>query len=217
MLYGRVSGTDFPLRRLIAVPPLRYPLYAGLLVDEDRHEALEFSAAGMSLTRPMLEQAGLGHLRRGDECAVVLCVGGAGWEERYDVVLRLAALGDVVAGFAFVGLPPLARVVLERHEGGSASWDDASDEPIVGASAPFAFARLAEPPENSRRFILSISELVFALTQRRQASPVAEAPAVLNRRNRSHAAPTATPAGTTFVYGLAALALLCIVLMMVAG
>lgn len=208
------------------VPPLRYPLYAGLLVGDVRHDALEFSAAGMSLAVPMMEKAGLHHLRRGDECEAVLCIGGAGWQEEYDVVLRLAVRGPAIAGFAFVGLPPLARLVLERHEAnpGSAeeAWgDDAPDDLFAGGTAPFAFARLAEPAETSRRFILSISEAVFALTQRRnQPDPPPNAPAdpppapsVRPRRRPS----TTTAAGTALVYAVALLALLLIVVVMTFG
>ena len=206
------------------MPPLRYPLYAGILVGDVRHDALEFSAAGMSLTLPVLEDAGLDHLRRGDECAVVLCVGGAGWQEEYDVVLRLAARGTSIAGFAFVGLPPLARVVLERHEAGydgpdgSAWGDDAADDVFGGAAAPFAFARLAEPAQVSRRFILAISETVFALTQRRNRPPSAsEPPADMPPVRRQRPVSSTTPAGTALVYALALVAVLLIVAVMTFG
>ena len=212
---GRGSDENLP-RRLSPVSSLRHPLYAGLLVGDVRHDALEFSAAGMSLTLPVVESAGLGDLRRGDERAVVLCIGGADWEEEYNVVLRLAARSQTVVGFAFVGLPPLARAMLEQTEEEEAPWVDDVFEVSV---APFAFARLTEPAETSRRFILSISEVVFALTQRRQVtvpstaasvdpSPVPSPPRVPS---------TTTPAGTALVYALAALALLLIVVMMTLG
>ena len=209
------------------VSPLRYPLYAGLLVGDVRHDALEFSAAGMSLTLAVVERAGLQHLRRGDECEVVLCVGGAGWQEEYDVVLRLAVRGKELAGFAFVQLPPLARVVLERHEashsGAEDSWgDDASDAVFEGEAAPFAFARLAEPTESSRRFILSISELVFALTQQRKPPPSspdapAEKPPPIRPKRTSPPPADATVAGTALVYVVALLVVGLLVAMMLFG
>lgn len=208
------------------MPPLRYPLYAGLLVGDVRHDALEFSAAGMSLAVPVMEKAGLHHLRRGDECEVVFCIGGAGWQEEYDVVLRLAVRGPAIAGFAFVGLPPLARLVLERHEAnpgsaGEAWGDEAPDDLFAGGTAPFAFARLAEPTATSRRFILSISETVFALTQRRnQPDPpysASDRPKDASPVRRHRPVSTTTPAGTALVYALAVLAVLLVAAVMTFG
>lgn len=201
--------------------PLRTPLYAGLLVDDVRHDALEFSASGLSLSLSVVAEAGLQHLRRGEECPVTLCVGGAGWQEAYDVVLRLAACGPAHIGFAFVLLPPPARRVLERHEasrGEAEAWPDEDGPGGLFADvdpAPFAFARLAEPGTASRRFILSISEAVFALTRlRKQASPPAEstregAPPEPSRPEDAHA----LSASTVLVWATALLAVLFVILM----
>lgn len=210
---------------------LRYPLYAGLLLGGVRHDALEFSAAGLSLTLPVVEEAGLHHLRRGDEREVTLCVGGAGWQEEYDVVLRMASRGPAHVGFAFVLLPPPARRVLERYEAshrGTGAWsgEDAPNNVFADASgepAPFAFARLVEPNKASRRFILSISEAVFALTRlRAQHRPGGEThtqealPVRPNQRSRSEGGGDLS-ASTLLVYAAALLAVLFVCLLVMAG
>ncbi len=215
------------------VSPLRYPLDAGLLTEDARYDALEFSAAGLSLAIPAVEGMGLQHLRRGDECAVTLYVAGADWQEEYDVVLRLAARGPIHVGFAFVALPPPARRLLERYEAGhkgSETWigDDASDglfSSEFDGPAPFAFARLVEPRGAPRRFILPISAAVFTLTQaRKQSRPPSESPADFPspvRRVYEDPPPSArvesVPASTVLVCAVALLVLLALAALMLFG
>lgn len=146
--------------------------YASLLVGDTRYDALEFSAAGLSLSRSEVERTGLGALRRGDECEATLYLGGAAWEAHYAVALRLAGRGPGHVGFAFVTLPPPARRLLEqlpvdRTVEGPGDDTSSEDAPWDGWPAPFAFARLLEREASPRRLALSASAAVFALTQRR--------------------------------------------------
>lgn len=215
--------------RLLLLPTVSQPPlhYASLLVGDIRYDALEFSAAGLSLSRMEVERTGLRALRRGDECEATLSLGGAAWEERYDVVLRLAARGPGHVGFAFVTLPPPARRLLGRvPEGRGANGPDDEiatfeDPRFEGAPwgrrlAPFAFARLAEQDGASRRLALSASATVFALTQRRNRDnglrPEATAPrplpaGVLQLGTQEH---PVLPPSALFAYGAALLAVLAV-------
>lgn len=142
--------------------------YASLLIDGQRYDTIEFSAAGLSFARAVVEASELNVLQRGDECAATLCLGGEGWREVYSVVLRLAARGPAHLGFAFVALPPAARRLLEQPSvdpEGADPAGSADSSPWGGGPAPFSFARLIECAAPARRFILPESETVFAHTQ----------------------------------------------------
>lgn len=187
------------------------------------YEAIEFSAAGLSLARWAVRRGKLGTLTRGDECEATLCLGGLGWEETYDVVLRFAVRGPKHLGLAFVTLPPAARQRLSQTEEPSDEDETEDivpgDEPGPARHAPFAFARLMDKREPARRLILPASASVFTHTLARSrdngsafAAGALPPMNVLQRSAASSHAGHGRPAGTLFVYSVALFAIIVLIL-----
>lgn len=216
-LRGTVSATNpFAL-----VSPPESPRYARLLIGDVHYEAVEFSAAGLSLHRWAARKGKLGTFTRGDECDATLCIGGLGWEEMYDVVLRFAVRGPKHLGLAFVSLPPVARQVLMRTQDESEVEDSMPDDKFGYASrVPFAFGKLLDERAPQRRLILSTSASVFTHTlarSRENGVPPQRggAPPPVDMRRysaRASYAGRSRPAGTLFVYGVALFAVVVLLL-----
>lgn len=212
---GIVSAANYFLSVTASGPPQ----YARLFVGDARYDAVEFSAAGLSLARWAARRGALATLVRGDECAATLCLGGLGWEESYEVVVRFAVRGPSHLGLAFVALPPEARQRLSQEREEDDLDDDLGSAGLGHARrAPFAFARLAEPDTPGRRLILSASAAVLALTNSRSrdngaGSKPADASLTSDARPESSEQNEAQGrAGTVFVYGIALFALLVVLL-----
>jgi hypothetical protein len=200
-----------------------------------RYDAVEFSAAGLSLARWAARRGRLGTLQRGEECEATLCLGGLGWEESYEVTIRFAVRGPSHLGLAFVVLPSAARRRLsgkpDEADPDEADSDDFEDDNFEDAGrgharqAPFAFARLVDDEKETpgRRLILSASAAVLALTRSRSrdngtGSKSADDALASAARLESPAPDEAqSRGGTLFVYGIALFALLVVFLGAVFG
>lgn len=223
---GERSGTVSAANHLAAVPPSGPPHYARLFVGDVRYDAVEFSAAGLSLARWAARRGKLGTLERGEECAATLCLGGLGWEESYEVTVRFAVRGPSHLGLAFVALPPGARQRLSQ-EAEESDLDDVLGDAGLGHArqAPFAFARLADDEKETpgRRLILSASAAVLALTRSRSedngtgSKSVDDGLASAARLESPASDEVQSRAGTLFVYGIALFALLVVFLGVVFG
>lgn len=212
---GTVSAANYFLSVTASGPPQ----YARLFVGDARYDAVEFSAAGLSLARWAARRGALATLVRGEECAATLCLGGLGWEESYEVVVRFAVRGPSHLGLAFVALPPEARRRLSQEREDDDLDDDLGSAGLGHARrAPLAFARLAEPDTPGRRLILSASAAVLALTNSRSQDNGTESkaadPPLASAARLEVPPPDETPSrgGILFVYGLALFALLVVLL-----
>lgn len=188
------------------------------------YEAVEFSAAGLSLHRWAVRKGLFSTLARGDECEATLCIGGLGWEEMYDVVLRFAVRGPKHLGLAFVALPPAARqrllrtqATLDEVEGDDLDSDDKSG---YAWRLPFAFGKLMDERPPQRRLVLSTSASVFTHTLARSrengfTSQRADALPPIDTRRRIVQTSYANhhrPAGMLFVYGVLLFAVVVLLL-----
>lgn len=169
------------------------PLRAALLIEGERHDALECSAAGVSLPRAALPGD---TMQRGDECPATLFLSGPGGEEAHEVTVRLAAHGPRHVEFAFVALPPSARRVLGERGAPGSRGEDLSSEHTPGEPLP-------------RRLMLHVSAAVAEVTRGRR--PQAERPEAASAvTTRPTSAQEALPVAvlllvTTGVLALAAL------------
>jgi hypothetical protein len=198
------------------------PQYARLFVGDVHYEAIEFSAAGVSLARWAVRSGKLSALSRGDECEATLCLGGLGWEESYAVVLRFAVRGPKHLGLAFASLPPTARQRLMQTPPDEIDPNEASPpgEPGPPRHVPFSFARLMEDREPVRRLVLPTSASVLSHTLARSRDNGSSACAsvgpppldVLRRAPARSYASHGRPAGTLFVYGVALFAVVTLLL-----
>lgn len=207
-----------------AVSSPGFPQYARLLIGDIHYEAIEFSAAGLSLARWAVRSGKLSALSRGDECEATLYLGGLGWEETYAVVLRFAVRGTKHLGLAFVALPPAARQRLMQTQTppDETESDEASppSEPGPARHVPLAFARLVEDREPARRLILPTSASVLSHTLARSrdngsSARAAIGPPPLDALRGAPAMSYAShgrPAGTLFVYGVALFAVVVLLL-----
>src|SRR6056297_227884 len=128
---GGRSGTVSAANHLASVPLSGSPHYARLFVGDVRYDAVEFSAAGLSLARWAARRGRLGTLQRGEECEATLCLGGLGWEESYEVTVRFAVRGPSHLGLALVVLPAAARERLSQ-EAEDSDLDDALGDTGIG-------------------------------------------------------------------------------------
>lgn len=189
-----------------------------LFIEGVRHNAIEFSPAGVTLARTSVEAQELDALRRGTPCSATLQVYG----EMYGVVLRLAAQGPLHIEFAFVSLAPQARRALEHY---AAQVPEPEDPASAGAELPvpmaLAFARLASSiVPQGRRMILPESETVYALTVDRRGAPepVVEPSSAPSRTVTASDPDVITLAGRELLaYGIALLAILSLMLMWMLG
>ena len=203
------------------VPPAPQPSSrVRLFIEGVRHDVIEFSPAGVTLPRTVLDAQGLSALRRGEPCPATLQVFG----EMYGVVLRLAARTPLHVEFAFVSLAPQARRALDHY----ASRPPAPPEPVPARPAgselpkPFAlaFARLAEVAVPvGRRLVLADSQAVYAKTVERRREPEGGLVPVVEPTTSAAAEPDMlTLTGRELLaYATALLAVLSLVLMWTLG